>query len=126
MATVLIIDDAKFMRLTLSNIFEKYNYSVVGTAKNGEEGLNLYKETNPDLVTLDITMPVMDGIQTLSEIMAYDEQANVVMCSAMGQQRLVVKAIELGAKDFIVKPFNEEKVIHTVNQILQSSNKNNN
>lgn len=122
MAKVLIIDDANFMRMTLSNIFVKHQFNVVGTAKNGEEGIELYKQTNPDIVTLDITMPVMDGIQTLNEIMKIDNNAKVVMCSAMGQQKLVVEAIELGAKDFIVKPFDESRVIETVNKILRTSN----
>lgn len=121
-ASVLIIDDAKFMRMTLSNIFTRHHFTVVGTGKNGEVGIELYKEKKPDIVTLDITMPVMDGIQTLKEIITFDQHANVVMCSALGQQKLVVEAIELGAKDFIVKPFNEHKVIETVKQILQVSN----
>lgn len=121
MNRVLIIDDAKFMRTTLSNIFKKHDFVVVGTAQNGEEGLALYKENQPDIVTLDITMPVMDGIQTLEEIMKFDPYAKVIMCSAMGQQKLVVDAIELGAKDFIVKPFDEQRVIQTVNHILSSS-----
>lgn len=118
MTTVLIIDDAKFMRMTLGKIFEKHHFEVVGTAENGEQGVELYKELHPDIVTLDITMPVMDGLTALKEIIAYDPHANVVMCSAMGQQRLVVEAIELGAKDFIVKPFEEERVIQIVKSIV--------
>lgn len=121
MTKILIIDDAKFMRVTLSKIFEKHNFQVVGTAQNGEEGVRLYKELHPDVVTLDITMPVMNGLKALEEIMKYDPQANVVMCSAMGQQRLVVEAIELGAKDFIVKPFEEQRVIDIVNRIVSDT-----
>ena len=99
MVKVLIIDDAKFMRKTLSTLFEKNNFTVVGTAENGKEGVELYKQTSPDIVTMDITMPVMGGLEALEEIIAYDPNANVIMCSAMGQQKLVVEAIELGAKD---------------------------
>ncbi|MEI3604784.1 response regulator [Pseudogracilibacillus sp. SE30717A] len=121
MAKVLIIDDAKFMRMTLSNLFQKNNFSIVGMAENGVEGVDLYKKTSPDLVTLDITMPVMDGLQALKEILSFDPTANVIMCSAMGQQKLVVEAIELGAKDFIVKPFDEQRVMETVHQIIHTS-----
>lgn len=120
MARILIVDDAKFMRMTLSNIFTKHDFEVVGTAENGEQAIKLYKELEPDIVTLDITMPVMDGLTALAEIMKYDPQANVIMCSAMGQQRLVVEAIELGAKDFIVKPFAEERVIEVVKSIVNA------
>lgn len=119
-ARILIVDDAKFMRMTLSNIFAKHDFEVVGTAENGEQAIKLYKELEPDIVTLDITMPVMDGLTALAEIMKYDPQANVIMCSAMGQQRLVVEAIELGAKDFIVKPFAEERVIEVVKSIVNA------
>lgn len=121
MVKVLIIDDAKFMRKTLSMLFEKNNFTVVGMAENGKEGVELYKETSPDLVTLDITMPVMGGLEALEQIIQYDPNANVIMCSAMGQQKLVVEAIELGAKDFIVKPFDEKRVMETVHNILRSN-----
>lgn len=121
MVKVLIIDDAKFMRKTLSTLFEKNNFTVVGTAENGKEGVELYKQTSPDIVTMDITMPVMGGLEALEEIIAYDPNANVIMCSAMGQQKLVVEAIELGAKDFIVKPFDEKRVMETVNNILRNN-----
>jgi len=119
--SVLIIDDAKFMRITLSKLFEEHSFTVAGMAENGVEGFELYKKTSPDIVILDITMPVMDGIETLQAIIDYDPSANVIMCSAMGQQKLVVEAIELGAKDFIVKPFDEKKVIETVKQIIHAS-----
>lgn len=122
MVKVLIIDDAKFMRMTLSTMFEKHDFTVVGMAENGQDGIELYKQTSPNIVTLDITMPVMDGLQALEQIMQIDPNANVIMCSAMGQQKLVVEAIELGAKDFIVKPFDETRVIETVKNILQLSN----
>ncbi len=122
MVKVLIIDDAKFMRKTLSTLFKKHNFTVVGLAENGKEGVELYKQTSPDIVTLDITMPVMDGLEALEHIIEYDPNANVIMCSAMGQQKLVVEAIERGAKDFIVKPFDEKRVIETVHNILQNDN----
>jgi len=118
---VLIVDDAKFMRTTLSNLFKEHHFNVVGMAENGEEAIELYKQTSPDIVTLDITMPVMDGLQTLRKLIEMDQDAKIIMCSAMGQQKLVVEAIELGAKDFIVKPFDEARVIETVNNILQAA-----
>lgn len=121
MAKILIIDDAKFMRMTLSNLFQNHQFTVVGMAENGAEGIELFKQTSPDIVTLDITMPVMDGLQTLREIIEIDPAANVIMCSAMGQQKLVVEAIEIGAKDFVTKPFDEKRVMETVNEILQTS-----
>lgn len=121
MSKVLIVDDAKFMRMTLSNLFKKHQLEVVGLAENGEEGTARYKKTAPDIVTLDITMPIMDGLTALKEIIAYDHAANIVMCSAMGQQKLAVEAIEFGAKDFIIKPFDEGRVMGTVNRILQTS-----
>lgn len=120
MSSVLIVDDAKFMRVTLSNLLSSHGFTIVGMAENGQEALELYKELNPDIVTLDITMPVMDGLEALKHIMEYDPNAKVVMCSAMGQQKLVVEAIELGAKDFIVKPFDEQRVIDTLKSLTSS------
>lgn len=120
MCTVLIVDDTKFIRMTLSSIFEKHSYTIVGEAENGQEGVEMYKEFEPDLVTLDITMPIMNGLETLKHIMKFDDQANVIMCSAMGQQKLVVEAIELGARDFIVKPFEERRVIDTVSKFIKT------
>lgn len=120
MARILVVDDAKFMRVKLSTILERENYEIVGKAENGLEAVELYKNTLPDLVTMDITMPVMNGIEAIKEIMAYDKHAKIIVCSAMGQQRVVVEAIELGAKDFIVKPFNENNVLETVTQVLNS------
>jgi len=114
---VLIVDDAKFMRVTLSNLLSNNGFTVVGMAENGQNALEKYKELHPDIVTLDITMPIMDGLEALKNIMEYDSEAKVVMCSAMGQQKLVVEAIELGAKDFIVKPFDEQRVIDTLKNL---------
>lgn len=108
---VLITDDAAFMRMTLKDILTKNGHEVVGEARNGIEMLQKYDETKPDVVTLDITMPEMDGLTAIKELIKKHPDANVVMCSAMGQQSMVIDAIQSGAKDFIVKPFQAERVI---------------
>ncbi|MGG0718619.1 response regulator [Robertmurraya massiliosenegalensis] len=118
MARILIVDDAKFMRLTLSNILTKANHEVVGEGENGRDAVELYRELNPDLVTLDITMPEMSGLDAIKEIRNEFPNAKVIMCSAMGQQKMVVESIEAGAKDFIVKPFDEGRVLEAVNRVL--------
>lgn len=118
MARILIVDDAKFMRLTLTNILLKANHEVVGEGENGLDAIRLYRELQPDLVTLDITMPEMSGLDAVKEIKKEFPQAKVVMCSAMGQQRMVVESIEAGAKDFIVKPFDEGRVLEAINRVL--------
>ena len=115
---ILITDDALFMRVTLKNILTQHGYEVVGEAENGAEAVKLYSELKPDLVTMDITMPEMDGIEALKQIRAADGNANVVMCTAMGQKGMVVEAIQAGAKDFIVKPFQPERVIEAVEKLL--------
>ena len=114
MARILIVDDALFMRTMLRGILEKAGHTIVAEASNGREGLEQYKKTHPDLVTMDITMPEVDGITSVSMIREYDPKATVIMCSAMGQQALVIDAIQAGAKDFIVKPFNAERVTEAV------------
>jgi len=111
---ILITDDALFMRVTLKNILTQNGYEVVGEAANGVESVELYKSLKPDVVTMDITMPEMDGLQALKEIRAHDPSANVVMCTAMGQKTMVVDAIQAGAKDFIVKPFQPERVLEAM------------
>jgi two-component system, chemotaxis family, chemotaxis protein CheY len=118
MARILIVDDAKFMRMTLSNILIKANHEIVGEAENGVEAIELFVKEKPDLVTLDITMPEKNGIEALKEIKQEYPQAKIIMCSAMGQQKMVVEAIEAGAKDFIVKPFDENRVIEAINRVL--------
>jgi two-component system, chemotaxis family, chemotaxis protein CheY len=118
MARILIVDDAKFMRLTLSNILKNANHEVVGEGENGREAVKLYRELHPDLVTMDITMPVMSGLDAVKEIKMEFPDAKVVMCSAMGQQKMVVEAIEAGAKDFIVKPFDESRVTEAISRVL--------
>ncbi|PLT32083.1 response regulator [Bacillus sp. V5-8f] len=118
MARILIVDDAKFMRLTLSNILTNARHDVVGEGANGKEAVEMFRELHPDLVTMDITMPVMSGLDAVKEIKQEFPDAKVVMCSAMGQQKMVVEAIEAGAKDFIVKPFEENRVIEAINRVL--------
>ena len=111
---VLICDDAAFMRMMIKNVLTKGGYNVVGEAENGAKAVEKYKELSPDLVLMDITMPEMDGIQALKEIKKIDGGAKVIMCSAMGQQAMVVESIQAGAKDFIVKPFQEDRVLEAV------------
>ncbi|WP_042144649.1 response regulator [Paucisalibacillus sp. EB02] len=118
MSRILIVDDAKFMRTTLHAILSKDNHEIVGEAENGEVAVSLYEKTKPDLVIMDITMPVMNGIDAIKKIKEIDVNAQIVVCSAMGHQKVVVDAIELGAKDFIVKPFDEHRVLETVERVL--------
>jgi two-component system chemotaxis response regulator CheY len=117
-AKILIVDDAAFMRMMVKNILVKEGYEVVGEAENGAQAVEKYKELNPDLVTMDITMPEMDGITAVKEIMKINAAAKVVMCSAMGQQAMVIDAIQAGAKDFIVKPFQADRVIEAISKVL--------
>ena len=114
---VMVVDDAIFMRNMLKDIFVRNGYEVVAEAGNGETAPQLYQDTKPDLVTMDIVMPKKSGIEALQEIMERDPQACVVMVSALGQDSLVLEAVEAGARDFIVKPFKEEKVLETVRRV---------
>ncbi len=116
MKTVLLVDDAAFMRLNLKNIL-KDEYEIAGEAQNGKEAVEMYKELSPDFVTMDITMPEMDGLEAIEVIMKLDPDAQIVVCSAMGQQKMIISAIEAGAKDFIVKPFKEERVLEAVKKL---------
>jgi two-component system chemotaxis response regulator CheY len=118
---ILVVDDAAFMRMMIKNILTKYGYEVVGEAENGAVAVQMYKELNPDLVTMDITMPEMDGIECVKAILAIDPQANIVMVSAMGQQAMVMEAIQAGAKDFIVKPFQQERILQAIERALARS-----
>ncbi len=118
MAKILIVDDAAFMRMMIKNILIKEGYEVVGEAENGAQAVEKFKELKPDLVTMDITMPEMDGISAVKEIMKINKGAKVVMCSAMGQQAMVIDAIQAGAKDFIVKPFQPDRVIEAISKVL--------
>lgn len=117
MTRVLVVDDAKFMRVKIREILESANYIVAGEAADGEEALAVYQKIRPDLVTMDITMPVKNGIQAAQDILAFDPKAHVIMCTAMRQRRIVLEAIELGAKDFIVKPFEASKVLEAVGRV---------
>ncbi len=115
---ILIVDDAAFMRMVIRDILTKKGYEVVGEAKDGKESVAMYKELKPDLVLMDITMPEMDGIAALKEIRKIDSEAAVIMCSALGQQAMVIDSIQAGAKDYIVKPFQADRVIEAVSKIL--------
>ena len=114
---ILICDDAAFMRM-MKDILTKNGYNVAGEAENGMKAVEKFKEVNPDLVLMDITMPEMDGIQALKEIKKLDGGAKVIMCSAMGQQAMVIEAIQSGAKDFIVKPFQAERVLEAGKKVV--------
>ena len=116
MSSVLIVDDAAFMRANLKNIIEGFGMEVIGEAENGKDSIRKYRDLNPDLVTMDITMPEMDGIEALKKIKELDDKASVVVCSAMGQQKMVIRAIEAGAEDFIVKPFDEDRIEEALNK----------
>ncbi|HAZ37580.1 MAG TPA: two-component system response regulator [Clostridiaceae bacterium] len=118
MAKVLIVDDAAFMRMMLKDILVKNGYEIAGEATNGIKAIEIYKVEKPDLVTMDITMPDMDGIQAVKEIKAIDPNARIIMCSAMGQQSMVMDSIKSGARDFIVKPFQPERVLEAVKKAL--------
>lgn len=118
MPRVLIADDAAFMRMMLKDILTKNGFDVVGEAANGQEAIQKFDELSPDIVTMDITMPQCDGIQALKTIMGKHPAAKIVMCSAMGQQAMVIESIQAGAKDFIVKPFQPQRVLESINKAL--------
>ena len=115
---ILICDDAAFMRMMIKDILTKNGYNVIGEAEYGAKGVEKYNELKPDLVLMDITMPEMDGIAALKAIKANDPGASVIMCSAMGQQAMVIESIQSGAKDFIVKPFQADRVIEAVKKVV--------
>lgn len=115
---ILIVDDAAFMRMMIKDILTKNGFEVVGEAADGNQAVEKYKELSPDLVTMDITMPEKDGIAALKEIKSLDANAKIIMCSAMGQQAMVIDAIQAGAKDFIVKPFQADRVIEAIQKAL--------
>lgn len=121
---VLIVDDAAFMRMMIKNIITKNGYEVVGEAENGMVAVELYKQLKPDLVTMDITMPEMDGVACVKAIRAVDPDANIIMVSAMGQQAMVMEAIQAGAKDFIVKPFQQERILQAMERVLARAERN--
>jgi len=116
--TVLVVDDTLFMRVAISNMFTEWGYEVVGKAVNGKEAVAMYQELQPDLVTMDVTMPVMNGITAVKKIIPEFPDAKIIMITALGQQKLIVEAIESGAKDFITKPFEPEKLKAVADQLL--------
>lgn len=115
---IMIVDDAAFMRMMIKDILTKNGYEVVAEAADGVQAIEKYKELQPDLVTMDITMPEMDGIAALKAIKEINANAKVIMCSAMGQQAMVIDAIQAGAKDFIVKPFQADRVLEAIGKTL--------
>ena len=116
--TILLVDDAAFMRMMLKDILTKNGYDVVGEAENGMKAIEKYKELKPDLVILDITMPELDGIKAAKAIKTDDADALIIMCSAMGQQAMVIESIQAGARDFIVKPFQPDRVLEAVKKVI--------
>lgn len=119
MATrVLIVDDAAFMRMMIKDILSKNGFEIVGEAENGAKAVEKYMDLKPDLTTMDITMPEMDGITAVKEIKKIDPNAKIIMCSAMGQQAMVIEAIQSGARDFIVKPFQPDRVLEAVRKVI--------
>jgi len=115
---ILVVDDAAFMRMMIKEILIKNGYEVIGEASDGLQALDRFRELKPDLITMDITMPEMDGIQALKEIRSMDSSAKIIMCSAMGQQAMVIDAIQAGARDFIVKPFQADRVVEAIRKAL--------
>ncbi|BAD84821.1 chemotaxis response regulator [Thermococcus kodakarensis KOD1] len=120
MARVLVVDDAAFMRMLVKKILTQAGHQVVGEASNGKEAVEKYKQLKPDLVTMDIVMPEMDGITAVKEIMKIDPNAKIIMITAVGQEAKVMEALKSGAKGYIVKPFQAPKVIEEVNRVLSS------
>ncbi len=116
MKKILVVDDAAFMRLTIKTMLERNGYEVVGEAENGRKAIEMYKILKPEVVTMDITMPDMDGIEALGEIIKFDPKARVIMLSAMGQEVKIKEAIILGARGFIVKPFKEEYLLKALSK----------
>lgn len=118
MARVLVVDDAAFMRMTIKKMIEPDGYTIVGEAGNGVEAVQKYMELQPDVVLLDITMPEMNGVDALKRIKEFDPKAKVIICSAMGQQAMVAQAVQSGAKDFLVKPFERDRLIAALKRVL--------
>lgn len=119
MAKILIVDDSRTSRRILRNLLIEEGYDVV-EAENGEEGVQKYKEENPDMVTMDITMPVKDGLEALKEIKDFDSAAKVIMVTAAGQESKVMEAVKLGAAEFVTKPFEKEKIVDTVRKVVNN------
>jgi two-component system chemotaxis response regulator CheY len=118
MARVLVVDDAVFMRKVVSDALLKGGHEIIGEAANGQEAIERFQELKPEVMTLDITMPEKDGLAALKEIIAMDPQARIVMCSALGQESKVLEAIKAGAKDFVVKPFQPDRVLSAIEKAV--------
>jgi two-component system, chemotaxis family, chemotaxis protein CheY len=116
--TVLIVDDAVVMRMMIKGILSKNGFEIVGEAQNGAEAVDKYKTLRPDLVTMDMVMPEMDGITAVKEIIASDPDAKIIMCTSMGQQTLLDEAIEAGAKSYITKPFQPPRILEAISKVL--------
>lgn len=119
MAAILIVDDSRTSRKVLKNLLEADGHKIVSEAVNGEEGVAKYKELHPDIVTMDITMPVLDGLEALKQILEFDEKAKVVMVTAAGQKNKMVDAVKFGAADFLAKPFEPEQITAVINKVLE-------
>lgn len=120
---ILLVDDLSFMRDAIRHIVEESHMHVLGEAENGRDAVKIYMNMNPDVVLMDITMPVMDGLESLKRIREYDPGAKVIMCSALGQQKYIIKAIQLGARDFILKPFQSERILSAINKAVGINDK---
>ena len=118
MPTVLIVDDSLFMRVAIGNMLNEWGFEIVGEASNGKDAVKLYEQLRPDLVTMDVTMPIMTGIEAVKHIVTIDPHANIIMVTAIGQQKKIRAAIESGAKDFITKPFNPEQLKEVAINVL--------
>lgn len=120
MTTVLVVDDAMFMRATMRRMLEEHQFEIIGEAANGIEAIEQYKKLQPDLVTMDITMPGISGIEAVQEIIAIDPLAKIVMVTALGQQKLIVDALDAGAKDFLTKPFDPNQLVQVLRNVIDS------
>lgn len=120
MARVMVVDDAGFMRHALRGILERHGHQVIGEAATGYEAVQVYQSVKPDVVTMDITMPDLDGVSAVQAILKVDPKARIIMCSAIGAQSRVLDAIQAGAKDYVIKPFEEDRVVSAINQALKA------
>ena len=118
MSTFLVIDDALIMRMRLKKMIEDVGHQVIGEAPDGKAGVSFYEQKKSDMVTLDISMPELSGIEALKQILAVNDQAKVIIISAVGQKQMIIKALKIGAKDFIIKPFESEKVKETIEKVV--------
>ena len=118
MVKVLVVDDSLFMRTSISRILNKNGYSVIGSADDGQTAIDAYKKLKPDLVTMDITMENVDGIVAIKEILKFDYKANIIVCSAMSNENVICEAIKAGAKEYVLKPFDEHQFLNSVKRLF--------